>query len=168
MLLAFASSAATTKPATEVSAFEGAQAEMTDSPGKTGESILVVDDVADILVTLAGFLAKAGFTVEKAASGDEALRKIVADPRIDTLVTDLAMPGLSGAALIARAKHVRPNLKTLVITGSPSTELPPYTPILVKPFRRATLIAKVKSLLGNEAGPEPNGGIDRSVPGGKR
>ena len=141
---------------------------MTDSAGKTGESILVVDDAPDVLANLGAFLAKAGFTVEKATSGDEALRKIVADPRIDTLVTDLAMPGLSGAALIARAKHVRPNLKTLVITGSPSTELPPYTPILVKPFRRATLIAKVKSLLGNEAGPEPNGGIDRSVPGGKR
>jgi DNA-binding NtrC family response regulator len=140
---------------------------MTDSPGKTGESILVVDDVADILGTLAGFLAKAGFTVEMAASGDEALRKIVADPRIDTLVTDLAMPGLSGAALIERAKHVRPNLKALVVTGSPSAELPPHIPILVKPFRRATLIAKVKSLLGNGAAPNEIKGIDRSMSGGQ-
>ena len=140
---------------------------MTDSQGKKGESILVVDDIPDVLANLGAFLVKAGFTVEKAASGDEALRKIVANPRIDTLVTDLAMPGLSGAALIARAKHVRPNLKALVITGSPSAELPAHTPILVKPFRRATLIAKVKSLLGKDAGPERNEGIDRSMPGGQ-
>jgi DNA-binding NtrC family response regulator len=129
---------------------------MTDSLGKTEEKILVVDDVADVLEKLGGFLVKAGFTVETAASGDEALRKVLADPQINTLVTDLAMPGLSGAALITRAKEVRPNLKALVITGSPNAELPVDTPFLVKPFRRAALIAKVTSLLGQDAGLEPN------------
>ena len=129
---------------------------MTNGQGRTDESILVVDDVADVVANLRGFLVKAGFTVEMADSGDEALRKIVDDPRINTLVTDLAMPGLSGAALIARAKEVRPNLKALVITGSPNAELPVDTPFLVKPFRRAALIAKVTSLLGQDAGLEPN------------
>ena len=139
---------------------------MTDSAGKTGESILVVDDAPDVLANLGAFLAKAGFTVEKATSGDEALCKILADPRINTLVTDLAMPGLSGTALIARAKQVRPNLKALVITGYANADLPPHIPFLLKPVRRATLIAKVTSLLGKDAG-ERNGNIDRSMPGGQ-
>ena len=130
---------------------------MTDSQGKAKQSILVVDDDAEALVTVGAFLVNAGFTVEKAASGDEALRKIVADPSINVLVTDLLMPGMSGADLITHAKRVRPNLRSLVITGYPNAdevaELPPHTSILVKPFRRATLIAEVKSFLGTAPGP---------------
>jgi len=119
---------------------------------RPGHHVLVVDDVADVLVTVRAFLVNAGFTVEKATSGDEALHKIAADPRINILVTDFAMPGLSGVDLITHAKQLRPNLKALVITGYPNAdglmELPPHTSILVKPFRRANLVAEVKSLLG--------------------
>jgi CheY-like chemotaxis protein len=123
------------------------------------QSILVVDDVADVLVTVGAFLSKAGFDVQKAADGDEALRMIAIDPQIRILVTDFAMPGLSGADLIAQAMEVRPNLKSLVITGYPNAdglaELPPHTSILVKPFRRDALIAGVQSLLGRMR-PIPN------------
>lgn len=123
-----------------------------DQPRYTAHEILVVDDVTDVLVTVGAFLTTAGFAVCKAADGDEALRMIASDPRIDVLVTDFAMPGLSGADLIAQAGQVRPNLKSLVITGYPNAdglaELAPNTKILVKPFRRDTLIASVKSLLG--------------------
>jgi DNA-binding NtrC family response regulator len=120
---------------------------MTDSLGKTRESILVVDDAVDILMVVEAFLVNAGFTVQKAASGEEALRKIEADPRIQTLVTDFTMPGMSGADLITHAKQVRPHLKALVITGYANAELPSRTPILVKPFRGATLLAEIRSLL---------------------
>jgi CheY-like chemotaxis protein len=115
--------------------------------------LLVVDDVADVLVTVGAFLANEGFTVHRAATGDEALRLIASDPRIDVLVTDYAMPGLSGAELIGQATQIRPFLKALVITGYPNAdglaELPPQTSILVKPFRRDTLVAGVRSLLGD-------------------
>jgi DNA-binding NtrC family response regulator len=131
---------------------------MTDSRGKAKQNILVVDDDAEALVTVGAFLVNAGLIVEKAASGDEALRKIAADPSINVLVTDLLMPGMSGADLITHAKRVRPNLRALVITGYPDAdelvELPPHTPILVKPFRRAALLVEVKSLLGKI--PVPN------------
>jgi CheY-like chemotaxis protein len=138
------------KPAAVVSTPE--KPETAGSPGEAEQHILVVDDVADVLVTVRAFLVNAGFTVEKATSGDEALHKIAADPRINILVTDFAMPGLSGVDLITHAKQLRPNLKALVITGYPNAdglmELPPHTSILVKPFRRANLVAEVKSLLG--------------------
>jgi len=128
-------------------------------PGAAQQSILVVDDVADVLVTVGAFLAKAGFNVQKAADGDEALRMIAVDPQIHILVTDFAMPGLSGADLIAQATQIRPGLKSLVITGYPNAdglaELPSHTSILVKPFRRDALIAGVQSLLG-QMRPLPN------------
>jgi CheY-like chemotaxis protein len=123
-----------------------------DQPRDIARHLLVVDDVADVLVTVGAFLANEGFTVHRAANGDEALRLIASDPRIDVLVTDYTMPGLSGAELIGQATQIRPLLKALVITGYPNAdglaELPPRTSILVKPFRRDTLVAAVRSLLG--------------------
>jgi hypothetical protein len=47
-----------------------------DGAHPTGHHILVVDDVADVLVTVGAFLTNAGFTVQKASNGDEALRLI--------------------------------------------------------------------------------------------
>ena len=113
----------------------------------------MVDDATDVLVTVGAFLANAGFAVQKATSGDQALELIANDPQIEVLVTDFAMPGLSGADLITQAMQVRPDLKTLVITGYPSAdglaEVAAHTKILVKPFRRAALIAEVKVLVGD-------------------
>jgi CheY-like chemotaxis protein len=134
-------------------------AETADMPNDARHHILLVDDAADVLVSVGAFLAHAGFAVERASSGDEALQLIARDRRIDVLVTDFAMPGLNGTELISQAKQLRPNLKALVITGYPNAdglaELPPRTKILCKPFRRDTLIAGVKSLLG-EMQPVPS------------
>ena len=122
-----------------------------EPPRNTDHHILVVDDVADVLVVVGAFLAREGFAVQKAASGDEALRIIASDPRIDVLVTDFAMPGLSGSDLTEQALKIRPNLRALVITGYPNAdglaELSPSIKLLVKPFRRDTLITEIKSLL---------------------
>ena len=126
-------------------------AETCDGSQPTDHRILVVDDVADVLVAVGAFLANAGFTVQKAANGDDALHLIASDPDIDVLVTDFAMPGVSGVDLVTQAVQLRPNLKALVITGYPNAdglaELPPHTAILTKPFRRDALIAGVQSLL---------------------
>jgi len=118
--------------------------------------ILVVDDVNDVLVTVGAFLAKAGYPIRKASNGDDALSLIASDPTIDVLVTDYAMPGLSGAELILLAAKIRPKLKSMIITGYPKadgiSELPLGTTVLVKPFRRNALIAGLKFLL-DEAQP---------------
>jgi DNA-binding NtrC family response regulator len=62
------------------------------------------------------------------------------------------MPGMSGAELISQAEKIRPKLKALMMTGYPDADelaqLPPDTPVLIKPFRRAELIDGVRSLLG--------------------
>ena len=92
----------------------------------------------------------AGFVVRKTASGDDALAIIASEPRIEVLVTDFAMPGLNGAELIAQATQIRPDLKTLVMTGYLNAgglnAAPSQTAVLAKPFRRAALINMVRSL----------------------
>jgi CheY-like chemotaxis protein len=116
----------------------------------TGHRVIVVDDVADVLVSVGAFLVNAGFGVRKASDGDEALKLIASDPCIDVLVTDFAMPGLNGAELIAQATQIRPCLKAVVITGYPNADglgaLPAGTTVLTKPFRRDALVTAVRSL----------------------
>jgi len=116
----------------------------------SGQHLLLVDDATDVLVSVGAFLVNAGFVVRKIANGDDALGIIASDPRIAVLVTDFAMPGLNGAELIAQATQIRPDLKSLVITGYPNADglgaLPQQTAVLAKPFRRTTLITAVRSL----------------------
>jgi DNA-binding NtrC family response regulator len=120
-------------------------------PHSVGQHVLVVDDTSDVLVAVGAFLAGEGFAVVCALDGDTALRLIAADPRIGVLVTDYAMPGLSGIELIAQAVQMRPNLKALLITAYPNADgladLPSHIKVLTKPFRRAALTTQVKTLV---------------------
>jgi CheY-like chemotaxis protein len=128
----------------------------------TGQRILVVDDVSDVLVSVTAFLVSAGFTVTTAADGDTALRQIAGDPLIGVLITDFIMPGLSGVDLINQAFQLRPGLKALLITGFPSAdglaELPSSVVVLAKPFRRAALVERIRILAGDTA-PEHSGDV---------
>ena len=127
-----------------------------NSQRNIGQHILVVDDTADVLVAVGAFLMGQGFVVVSAGDGDTALRLLMNDPQIGVLITDYVMPGLSGVELIAQAIQMRPDLKALLITGYPNADgladLPANIKVLTKPFRRATLIAQVQTLL-NEARP---------------
>jgi CheY-like chemotaxis protein len=120
-------------------------------PHCVGKHVLVVDDTSDVLVAVGAFLAGEGFAAVCAPDGDTALRLIAADPRIGVLVTDYAMPGLSGIELIAQAVQMRPNLKALLITAYPNADgladLPSHIKVLTKPFRRAALTTQVKTLV---------------------
>jgi CheY-like chemotaxis protein len=148
------------------------QPQAVERPGKQPRHyVLLVDDVTDVLVSVGAFLVNAGYAVQKASNGDQALQLIANDPRIDVLVTDFAMPGLNGVELIAQAVQMRPSLKALVITGYPNAdglaELPPNTAVLCKPFRRDTLIANVDVLVGETQAAEVMAErADRSLSGG--
>ncbi len=115
---------------------------------------LLVDDASEVLVTVGAFLEVFGFEVVRASNGDMAL-KILADGNMtDLLVTDHAMPGMTGSDLVVQACQQDPGLRALIITGYPGaaelTNLPPGVALLAKPFRRAELAAHVRRLF-NEA-----------------
>jgi CheY-like chemotaxis protein len=127
-----------------------------ERPRRSSQHVLVVDDSADVLVAVRAFLLGEGYVVVSAADGDTALRLVASDPEIVVLITDFAMPGLSGVELIAQAIQMRPDLKALMITAYPGAdglaELPSHIKVLTKPFRRAFLLAQVKALV-SEASP---------------
>ncbi|MBI3785694.1 MAG: response regulator [Deltaproteobacteria bacterium] len=68
-----------------------------------GPTILVVDDDVDTLRILTHMLSNAGYNVVQAGGGEEALRK-VKQRRPDIILTDLAMPGVTGVEVIHEVK----------------------------------------------------------------
>ena len=82
----------------------------------TDVRVLVVDDEANQREALGGFLLKRGYDTVLAADGDTALR-IIHDSVVDVMLTDVRMPGMDGAELLAKAKAANPLLEVIVITA---------------------------------------------------
>src|SRR5882762_7838100 len=79
--------------------------------------ILVVDDEPNVLEALADTLVEDGHTVLRAASGRDALALLDGGERVDVVITDLGMPGMTGWEL-ARALRTRwPDLPVGLISG---------------------------------------------------
>jgi DNA-binding NarL/FixJ family response regulator len=57
------------------------------------------------------------------ASGEEALRGIVAGPRPDVVVVDIKLPGMSGIECVAKLKAALPNLRVLILTTYQESDL---------------------------------------------
>ncbi len=82
------------------------------------ETILVVEDEAAIRTVVRRMLEHVGYTVLEAENGDEALA-LIADHRgaLDLVMTDLVMPGMTGAELAAELRRVRPGIRILLTSG---------------------------------------------------
>ena len=85
-------------------------------PGRR-RRILVVDDDAIILMNTAALLEDLGHEVLEAGSGEEALKLLNQHPDVDLMITDQAMPGMTGSQLIAAVRADRPALPIILATG---------------------------------------------------
>src|SRR3954465_15077178 len=83
--------------------------------------VLVVDDDVDTREALSSALAEAGFLVEQAANGDEALESISEIGEPDVILLDLRMPGMYGDQFLERARGLRS--RVIVLTGDSSARL---------------------------------------------
>ncbi|MBZ9648933.1 PAS domain S-box protein [Sphingobium sp. 3R8] len=109
--------------------------------------ILAVDDDDLVLTNTAGMLEDLGHTVFQASSGADALR-VLAGGSVDLVVTDHAMPGMTGAQLADAIEQMQPGLPVVIITGF--AELPPHATHrlrLDKPFRQAELARTVATAM---------------------
>ena len=101
--------------------------------------ILAVDDDDLVLTNTAGMLEELGHTVFQAGSGADAMR-MLAEGEVDLVITDHAMPHMTGAQLADALDESHPGLPVIIITGY--AELPPHATKrlrLDKPFRQAEL-----------------------------
>lgn len=85
--------------------------------GKTTGSILVVDDEQNIRRVLEAVLSREGHTVQTAENGRKGLEILSQDSTIDVLITDLIMPDMNGAELLASAREISPHMPVLMITA---------------------------------------------------
>ena len=79
--------------------------------------ILIVDDEDLVRSSTGSMLEDIGCTIIEANSGVEALEHIQANPRIGAVVTDYAMPGMTGVQLAREIRKIRKGLPVLMITG---------------------------------------------------
>jgi CheY-like chemotaxis protein len=84
---------------------------LTGSYAVVSRVVLVVDDEAMVLDVTASMLEDLGCEVVTARGGNDALRKLSADGRIEVLITDINMPGMDGYELAEKARQMREGLK---------------------------------------------------------
>jgi CheY-like chemotaxis protein len=104
-------------------------------------TVLVVDDDALVLQSTAAMLADLGHRVLEAGSGREALEYLGRAQSVDLVMTDQAMPGMTGMQLAATIKQQWPHLPVILASGY--ADLPSHEELslirLSKPFRQDRL-----------------------------
>jgi signal transduction histidine kinase len=107
----------------------------------TPRRVLVVDDDALVRANVVAMLEDLGHDAIDAGSAEEALGLLRTGARVDVVVTDHAMPGMTGLELAARLAQERPTLPVVLATGF--ADLPEGTriavPRLAKPFTQDEL-----------------------------
>jgi PAS domain S-box-containing protein len=124
------------------------------------ETILLVEDEANLRYLARQYLEKQGYKVIEAADGAVAMQIAVAhDKVIHLLLTDVIMPGMNGRELAQRISEIRPNVKVLYMSGYTENVighngmLDAGVRLLQKPFTLRDLKSKVREVL--DATPTP-------------
>lgn len=85
-------------------------------------TILLVDDEAAFVETMAKRLTKRGFRVRTALSGEEALMRLEEEPGIEVVILDVKMPGMNGNQALKRIKASVPLVEVIMLTGHATIE----------------------------------------------
>ncbi len=124
------------------------------------ETILLVEDEANLRYLARQYLEKQGYKVIEAADGAVAMQIAVAhEAVIHLLLTDVIMPGMNGRELAQRISEIRPNVKVLYMSGYTENvighngTLDVGVRLLQKPFNLRDLKSKVREVL--DATPTP-------------
>jgi two-component system response regulator FlrC len=132
--------------------------------------ILVIDDEPGMRAGLAEVLARGGFTVEVAATGEDGLARLGLGG-VDLLVTDLRLPGIGGLDVVREARRAGQDLPVIVITAYGTVEdavtamkLGAFD-FLTKPFSPADLLHLAGRALTPDA---PPGGREVALMGRPR
>ena len=118
------------------------------------ESILLVEDDADVSRFVVDALADIGYRVTHAATAAEALEKIKAMPDVALLFTDVILPGgMNGRELANAVKRTHPDLPVLFATGYTRNaiihhgRLDSDVDLLTKPFTTEAMAKKIRDMI---------------------
>ncbi len=119
--------------------------------------VLVVEDEAALRETLRSRLTAAGFTVDEAADGNEALFAGTEYP-LDVAIVDLGLPGLSGLEVIRRLRAAAKTFPILILTARDNWQdkveglQAGADDYVAKPFHFEEVLARVQALLRRAGG----------------
>ncbi len=143
-------------PLTEATAADAAAPQYDGDASHGEETLLVVEDQADVRRMTLAILRAHGYRLLEAGNAEQALALSAGHSgKIDLLITDVIMPGLNGRQLADRLAKERPGLKVLYTSGYTADvitlqgTLEPGMEYLAKPFGAAQLSAKVREVLGS-------------------
>lgn len=140
------------------------------------ENILLVEDSQPLRKLVQTFLDAAGFRVQSAGCGEEALEVAVRfGSTFDLLLTDVVMPGMNGRVLAEQLSPRQPGMKVLYMSGYTDSfiaghrVLDPGTHLLHKPFTEDVLISKIREVLdGGKTSPSARNCVAEFVGDGTR
>ncbi|AXB77120.1 PAS domain S-box protein [Novosphingobium sp. P6W] len=122
--------------------------------GRAEETVLVVDDEPTVRLLVADTLRDLGYTVIEAVDGNAGLQILRSNTGLDLLITDVGLPGgLNGRQMADAGRLLRPDLKTLFITGYAENavfgegRLEANMQILTKPFAVDVLAVRIREML---------------------
>jgi CheY-like chemotaxis protein len=128
--------------------------------GRATETVLVVEDDADVRTYSGDSLRELGYRVIEASHARAALEVLSAHPEITVLFTDIGLPGgINGRQLAEEARKKCPNIKILFTTGYARNaivhggRLDPGVELLPKPFTQAALGAKLRDIIDAKSTP---------------
>lgn len=149
-------------------AFAETEPSLLDESIAREETLLVAEDNDDVRAYTVEALRHLGYRVLEAHDGASALRLLERpDSRVDMLLSDIVMPGMSGWELAQQAKLRKPGLRVLLTSGYPrdmaaQSSVARGTTILPKPFTRADLSAAIRKTLDTSGVEEPEGPVHAS------
>jgi PAS domain S-box-containing protein len=126
----------------------GSHADLADRDAARPLVVLAVDDDSLVLLNIVAMLEDLGHTVLEAHSGREALDILHATP-VDLVVTDQAMPRMSGLQLVRTVADKWPHLPAILVSGYAELAPDAYSGInrLAKPFRQEQLAQAIADAL---------------------
>jgi CheY-like chemotaxis protein len=123
--------------------------------GNAGQAyrVLVVDDDPLIVAGTTAMLEDVGHVVQEASSAARALEMLRQGAEVDLVLTDHAMPGMTGSELARQIRQSWPTLPIILATGY--AELPngedPGLPRLSKPYSQEELVAQIAKVVTGTA-----------------
>ena len=116
----------------------------------TNTRLLIVDDEAALIRLLGQYLQRTGYQVDTCEDAVKALALVHANPTgYAAIVTDLALPGMSGEELLDQARALAPELKGIITSGYAYTPRQSDVVFLQKPFLPKALVDILALLVGH-------------------
>src|SRR5205085_3217510 len=129
------------------------QARAPEEAAQPGETVLLVEDNAEVQAVAASLLEQLGYRVRQTDNAASALQVLAASEPVDLVFSDIVMPGeIDGLGLAKRIEQSYPKVKVLLTTGyaDAAAAAEPGFPILRKPYRLAALAHALREALDRQ------------------